>query len=157
MSVGVPYQKQSGASKQAAKNAKVFAPTKRLQVWEFIRDHPRSSDQHIQSGLDMNPNTQRPRRVELESAGLIRPDGQTITPKGSDGVAYVITDKPYPDDWSKVERRSDMRRRRAEKPTAREINVTVEMMREAYKLMKSHGKPVPPEAVKVLQWLARQT
>jgi hypothetical protein len=157
MSVGVPFQKHSPSSKQAAVGAKPYLKGWRYKVWKYIHDHPRCTDKHIVIGLQMNPNTARPRRVELESAGLIRPDGQTKTPSGSEGVAWVVTDKPYPNDWKKVERRSDMRQRRAERPTAAEFATAVEVMREAHKLMKAQGKPFPPEAVKVCRWLARQT
>ena len=152
--MSAPYQKQSSTSKAAAKAVEPFARTARYRVWQFIRDNPRCTDQHVQHALTMNPNTQRPRRVELESAGLIRPHGQSKTPRGSEGVAWVVTDKSYPQDWSKVERRSDMRQRRSERPTAQEIRITVETMREAYKVMGDMA--FPQEAVKVLRWLARQ-
>lgn len=45
----------------------------RRQVLEFIRQRgpAGATDEEIQMGLSMNPNTERPRRIELEQSGHI--------------------------------------------------------------------------------------
>ena len=50
--------------------------TARRKVYEFIRDHHGATDEETQRYLDMNPNTERPRRKELQDAGFIRDSGK---------------------------------------------------------------------------------
>jgi len=40
-------------------------------VLEFIRDHGPATDEEIAAGLNMNPSTARPRRIELVRRGLV--------------------------------------------------------------------------------------
>jgi hypothetical protein len=56
----------------------------RRQVLEFIRQRGEAgaTDEEIQMGLGMNPNTERPRRIELEQGGHITrlmKDGVEVT------------------------------------------------------------------------------
>ncbi len=56
---------------EAAARAYPKSGTARCRVLDYIR-HRSSTDEEIQGALDMNPNTQRPRRKELEEMGWIR-------------------------------------------------------------------------------------
>jgi hypothetical protein len=127
------------------------AKTKRFQVYQYIVDHPGVSDKDIQTALDMNPNTQRPRRIELETVGLIAPVGEDAYATGR--VLYRATGKEYPIEAPPGFWRSRMREHRAAHPTPEEIKATVEVMRKAYHVIPDF----PKEAVKVLRWLAAQS
>lgn len=141
---GLPYQAHSATSKAAAENFQPKAAGARRQVYDFIAAHPGSSDDQIQIGLKMKGNTQRPRRVELEAAGLIRQVGTATTATGNEAVTYVVTDKPYPLKWP-----SSTKKPVVERPTAAEIQITIETMRKAFHALETF----PTEAVKVLKWL----
>jgi hypothetical protein len=41
-------------------------------VLDYIRTHGGATDDEVQVGLDMNPSTERPRRIELVRAGKVR-------------------------------------------------------------------------------------
>lgn len=70
-----PFQKHSETSKDAADKAKPSAATLRGRVREFLRTHGPATDEQIQDALGMNPSTQRPRRIELVTAGFVRDSG----------------------------------------------------------------------------------
>ena len=74
-----PAQRHSATSKAAAENIKPARPTLRARVLELIRASGSAglTDDQIQSLTGMNPSTQRPRRIELQEAGLIRDSGKT--------------------------------------------------------------------------------
>lgn len=64
----------------------------RGQVLAYIRSRGASgaTDQEIQEHLDMSGDTERPRRRELQQAGLIVDSGQTrLTPSGRAAVCWV--------------------------------------------------------------------
>ena len=86
----LPFQKHSDTSREAAAESAVHAPNMRRRVYDYIQRHGPCSDQNVQSGLTMNPNTERPRRIELESAGHVRSSGNLDT----GAVVYVVTTKP---------------------------------------------------------------
>lgn len=151
MTVGLPFQKHSDTSREAAEDMRAYAKTARYRVFAFIRDNPGVSDKRIQQELEMNPNTERPRRIELERAGLIRPCG--IDPSATGRVLFEATGKEYPESATGDYWRSRMRDARAKRPTPEEIDVAVETMRAAWRLMADR---FPPEAVKVMRWLAQQ-
>lgn len=76
--------------------AKAVAPKlsgTRLEVLRFIvgKLATGATDEEIQLGLGMGPNTQRPRRVELQKVGLIRPAGARPTSTGSKAVVWIAT------------------------------------------------------------------
>ena len=75
------YQRtgQSPTSRVAAVEAVPLTGSKRGDVFWFIkrRSDFGATDEEIQRGTGMNPSTQRPRRVELVDAGLIRDSGRT--------------------------------------------------------------------------------
>lgn len=68
------YVRNSDTSRAAQASAEPKAGTKRALVLAFIRGRGAdgATDEEIQTGLPLGPNTQRPRRVELVGAGLIR-------------------------------------------------------------------------------------
>lgn len=86
-----PYQRHSATSKAAAIGIEPKAGTKRAQVLDFLRDHPEgATDEEMQQCIPMSPNTQRPRRVELLTAKLIKDSGRTRkTVGGDDAVVWV--------------------------------------------------------------------
>jgi hypothetical protein len=68
----------------------------RRQVLEFIRQQGAvgATDSEVQLGLSMNGDTERPRRRELQLAGLIADSGQTrSTPSGRAAVVWVAVDQ----------------------------------------------------------------
>lgn len=144
----LPYQKGSAASRQAAEAFAPFAKGARYRVFRYIVEHPRCSDKEIQTALRMNPKTQSPRRIELEAKDLVRPAGTNER----SAVVYVATGKAFPQDPPKGFWRSYMRKSRSHRPTHEEIRVAVETMRAAWR----QDPHFPPEAVKVLRWLAEQ-
>lgn len=53
-----------------------------------------ATDEQMQVGLDLNPSTQRPRRIELVEAGLVKDSGRTDkTRSGRSAVVWVVTDE----------------------------------------------------------------
>lgn len=72
------YVRTSETSRAAQASAQPKAGTKRALVLAFIRGRGAdgATDEEIQRDLPMGPNTERPRRVELVDAGLIRDSGR---------------------------------------------------------------------------------
>ena len=145
----LPFQPGSEASRAAAIAFAPYVKGARYRVYQYIVAHPRSSDKVIQEALNMNPKTQSPRRIELEEKGLVRPVGTNERT----AVVYESTNKPYPEDPPSGFWRSNMRAIRSQRPTHEEIGVAVETMRAAWR----RDPNFPAEAVKVLQWLAKQS
>src|SRR5262245_13499138 len=73
-----PAQRHSATSLQAAALIADRTATLRAKVFEFLRQRPAgATDEEIQRALEMNPSTERPRRIELVQAGLVQDSGQT--------------------------------------------------------------------------------
>lgn len=92
-----PYVRDSVTSKAAAKEIIESASTLRARVYRAIRDAGTSglTDEEIQLSLNMNPSTQRPRRVELCDAGLVKDSEQKRkTQSGRQAVVWIVNDKP---------------------------------------------------------------
>ena len=66
----------------------------RGQVFYFIRDCALgATDDEVQVGLDMNPSTERPRRAELFTQGLIEDSGtRRKTQSGRLAIVWRLTD-----------------------------------------------------------------
>jgi hypothetical protein len=83
---------QSHTSRRAAVDAIPLTGKSRIAVYEFVcsqYEHG-ATDEEIQAGLDMNPSTQRPRRVELVEAGLIKDSRRTrLTRSKRPAVVWV--------------------------------------------------------------------
>lgn len=74
-----PAQRHSATSRAAAEGIESASGSLRRQVLEFLR-HANvvgGTDEEIQDCLEMNPSTQRPRRIELQRAGLVYDSGTT--------------------------------------------------------------------------------
>ena len=78
-----PAQRHSPTSVAAAGKARPAAPTQRQRVLEFLRAAGPATDEQIAQALELNPSTERPRRVELVKAGLVvTADGTGRTASG---------------------------------------------------------------------------
>lgn len=88
----LPYVRGSETSKAAAIAAEPNAGTQRRRVLDCLRKWQSRglTDHQMQVWLEMNPSTQRPRRIELVRAGLVKDSGQTrLTPSGKRAVVWV--------------------------------------------------------------------
>jgi hypothetical protein len=86
-----PCQRHSPTSRAAAVGIAPRAGTKRALVMDFLRDNPEgATDEEMQQCIPMAANTQRPRRVELLAAKLIKDSGRTRkTVGGDEAVVWV--------------------------------------------------------------------
>jgi hypothetical protein len=68
-----PFQRHSTTSRQAATAIEASLGKLQTAVLDFVRDRgpTGATDEEMQRALNMNPSTQRPRRVELMRNGLI--------------------------------------------------------------------------------------
>ena len=90
-----PYQRNSATSKAAALRAEPSASTKRGLLLAFLRGlgAKGATDEEMQCLVPMNPNTQRPRRVELVQGSWIVNSGRTrYTIGGDDAVVWVASE-----------------------------------------------------------------
>jgi hypothetical protein len=85
-----PFQAHSETSRMAAIHTLPKAGTQRRRVFDYIRGREEygATDEEIQLVLQMSGNTERPRRVELWNAGLIRDSGEKR--RGSSGLMAVV-------------------------------------------------------------------
>jgi hypothetical protein len=86
-----PAQRHSPTPVAAAEEIKPEMPELRRRVLLFIRScgDAGCTDSECQEALEMNPSTQRPRRVELVTAGLVVDSGATrSTPSGRKAVVW---------------------------------------------------------------------
>lgn len=92
------YQRHSETSRAAAIAILESADTLRGRVYRYIADHLNRdgvTDEQIQIGLQMNPSTQRPRRVELVEQGLVRDSGRTVETRSSrKATVWELVPKP---------------------------------------------------------------
>lgn len=89
-----PPHSGSETSKAAAELIRPNAETLRARVLEYIEAQGQfgATDSEIQSALVMEGNTERPRRQELQTQGLIRDSGQTrATASGRQAVVWIAT------------------------------------------------------------------
>lgn len=75
---------------EAEESIKPSAANLREKVLECIKTHPLGlTDERIAELTGLNPNTARPRRLELEKAGRIVASGVSKTRSGRKAVAWV--------------------------------------------------------------------
>lgn len=74
----IPAQRHSATSLEAAAAIAPRTPSLRERVYMAIADSADGlTDEEIQRVTGIGPSTQRPRRVELLDAGMIRDSGRT--------------------------------------------------------------------------------
>lgn len=84
-----PYVKGSPTSLRAARRIVDKAEAKRARILRLLRSRGPLTDWDIQQALDMDGNTERPRRRELEQQGLVRDSGKTRRlPSGRSAVKW---------------------------------------------------------------------
>jgi hypothetical protein len=89
-----PYIRHSDTSLASAAHIADGAPTLRGQVYRFIHKCRwyGATDHEVQDQLDMNPSTQRPRRIELVKRGLVKDSGRRRpTHTGRKAVVWIAT------------------------------------------------------------------
>lgn len=90
--VSTPFVRESETSRLAAEAIKPNAGTLRAMVYDYIKSRGESgaTDAEMQDALDMRPQTQTPRRIELLQAGLIKNSGaHRPTPRGRKASVWV--------------------------------------------------------------------
>lgn len=91
-----PYVAGSETSKAAALSIEPRSGTDRWLLLQYLRYVFRAegaTDDEMQARLNLNPSTQRPRRIELCEAGLVRNSGQTRkTRSGRQAVVWIATE-----------------------------------------------------------------
>lgn len=73
----IQFQLHSKTSCAAAKSIQSSAATLRAKVFTYLKDHPGGlTDEEGINGLQMNPSTYRPRRIELQRLGMVVDSGR---------------------------------------------------------------------------------
>ena len=81
------------ASAEAATRAAPRASGDRLRILRALAEHGPMTDEGLQTLLQMNPSTERPRRGELVDDGFVRDSGRTgRTHSGCRAVLWEITE-----------------------------------------------------------------
>lgn len=95
----LPYQPHSPTSAAAAEEAEGLAVRAIERVLAFINARGRfgATDEEMQRILRMNPNTQRPRRVELQRQGVVVDSGEMRdTRSGRQAVVWIAAALLHP-------------------------------------------------------------
>ena len=88
-STSLPYAPGSDTSREAAEKAEGTAEAGRARVLSLLRRQGPMTLQQIEDALGWNGNTVRPRRCELEAAGLVVDSGKTAkTKSGHNAVLW---------------------------------------------------------------------
>lgn len=88
-----PAQRHSPTSVGAAKSIEPSAGTLRNKVWSYLCGCGSygATDEELQDALEINPSTQRPRRIELVKLGRVVDSGQTrLTRSGRSAVVWRV-------------------------------------------------------------------
>lgn len=87
-----PAQQHSRTSMAAADSLEPET-LNRLQamVLRYISEHPQGcTDEEVQTGLRLNPSTERPRRIELARRGLVVQAGERRTTSGRKATVWRV-------------------------------------------------------------------
>ena len=84
-----PFVHRSRTSREAAASITPHLPSLQVRVLEYIKAHGPVTDQAIIEGLDLSPNSVRPRRIELTQMGLVRQAGTVRQPNGRSAATWV--------------------------------------------------------------------
>lgn len=88
--MSAPFVAGSETSREASERIEPHAGTQRSMVLTFIRKCGPVADWEIQGGLVMDASSERPRRIELQAAGLIyKADDLGTTPAGRRCARYA--------------------------------------------------------------------
>lgn len=90
----LPAQRHSDTSVAAADSMRLPASGLRLAVFSALLEAGDDglTDEEIQNLLAMNPSTERPRRIELCEAGLVRDSGlRRLTSSNRSAVVWIAT------------------------------------------------------------------
>jgi hypothetical protein len=95
------HQSHSPTSHAAALSIEPNAGSLRAAVLEAIRGATDGlTDEEMQAMMEMNPSTQRPRRVELVRGGFVEDSGrQRPTRSGRGAVVWVVKAKAAGQGW----------------------------------------------------------
>lgn len=89
MTESAPYQPHSETSKEAAERIEPNAGTLKAKVLAFIRRYGPVTDEMIQRELDLDGDTERPRRIKLVQQGFVRNSGEKYkTSKGGNATLW---------------------------------------------------------------------
>ena len=83
-----PYQSHSITSIDAARSVVGRTSKPREAILRLLKNS-QLTDESIATMLKMNPSTERPRRIELAKAGLIKPIGEALTASGRKAVVWT--------------------------------------------------------------------
>ena len=87
-----PFQRHSDTSIAAAREIEPLKETLRSKVLAYLNDRVGATDEMMQRDLQMNPSTQRPRRIELVRMGLVKDSGVTMkTASGRQATIWMVT------------------------------------------------------------------
>jgi hypothetical protein len=91
-------------SAAAAKRAFPKSGTQRHDVFCFIARRGGATDEEIQMGMGISPNSERPRRGELVEDGFIEDSGRTRqqATTGNEAIVWVLTAKGQAE-WDKIQ------------------------------------------------------
>lgn len=88
---GIVGRNHPDTSQEAAQTVLPRTGTQRRRVYDFIADRGDfgATDLEVQRRLDMDGNTERPRRVELVDAGLVVDSGRRTVVDGRRMIVWV--------------------------------------------------------------------
>ena len=97
-----PYQQHSETSRAAAEAIEPDVSTLRGKVFAFIRGRGTegATDDEVQVALNMNPSTERPRRIELWNMGLVSRTDRTRPTRSSRQAHVWIASAPIQEEMS---------------------------------------------------------
>lgn len=87
----IPAQRHSATSVEAGEKIEPHAKTLRERVFDLLESTEGLTDLEIQDRLQMDPSTQRPRRIELVKEGRVQDSGATRkTPSGRNATVWEV-------------------------------------------------------------------
>ena len=87
-----PYQAHSATSRAAARSIRGGTQQLHLAIIGHLKVSDGATDEEMQDALEMAPNTQRPRRRELELQGVVEDSGRTrATRSGRKAILWRLT------------------------------------------------------------------
>lgn len=91
-----PGYKESGTSKEAARNVESQAEIDRAASLAYLRANPGKTPDEVAAGLGRSILSIRPRFTELYQEGLIVRDGRGVNVSGHAAYRYRVATDPKP-------------------------------------------------------------